>query len=530
MMRGEIVMNKKRLLNKVTAAIAVVMLMVGMISSTVMAFPTDADAKASITVHKFSRTTAAAGENSTGEVIADTSGLGIPLAGAGFTLYPITMPTLDADENYTGTYTINVAAGTVTFDTEKAGVAGTKVGTLGTASTEKVTANDGTTKFEDLDQGHYVLEETTVPAGYSKSPDTVISLPMTLASGEGFNYDVHVYPKNISTVPITKILDDVTKAYKVGDEVDFTINAGISNTETEDSNKVSSVEDLKDGAAYGAMKILDTLVAGLDYVSSEVSLLTADNSRVPLTENVDYTLVGDDTGELVWELTTDGIDKAIANGAVAVEVKLTTEIVASVEALSNAASSFVKKANGEDPTDPPITPPVVVPTGNVEVYKVDENDEALAGAQFALIVGDSTTAFLLPDGTTKTITDYTTLLDDDEIVKGTTDEDGYLIFAGLDYNFDDGSEYKLVEIKAPDGYQLKEAVITADLEAGNTDLNVVTSVTVKNYPNGTVDPDNPKFSLPLTGGMGTMLFTFIGIIVMAVVATIYIQLKRKNRI
>ncbi|HIU76841.1 MAG TPA: SpaH/EbpB family LPXTG-anchored major pilin [Candidatus Pelethocola excrementipullorum] len=517
-------MSKRSLWKRLAAIAASATMLISMMGSTVMGFGPNPSQKASITVHKYSRTSESTNTNPTGEELTDVSGLGTALAGAGFTIYPVTMPTLASGENYTGTYTVDLANSEVKFDTS----AGTKVGTIGAASTEQITDANGQTKFGGLDQGYYVLVESTVPGGYDKSPDTVISLPLTNKAGTGFVYDVHVYPKNVSEEPITKLIDDATKTYKVGDFVDFTINAGIANKEVA-PNDVKEAADLFDGTTYGEMKIKDTLVGGLKYDSSTLKLLKADNTSEALISGTDYNLTGTGTGDLVWELTPAGIDKAIAANAVSVEVKLHLEVLASAEALTNSARSYVKKPGSGDPTEP-VTPPVTVPTGNVTIDKIDADGGApLENAIFAIATNASATEFLKPDGTTVTITDQSTLASNTDIIKATTGTDGKAIISGLVYDASNGSTYRLVEIQAPAGYQLKEAAINADLAAGETaGTNVVTSVVVKNYANGTTDPDNPKFALPLTGGTGTVLFTAIGVLIMATVIVVYIRSKKRQ--
>ena len=165
---------------------------------------------------------------------------------------------------------------------------------------------------------------------------------------------------------------------------------------------------------------------------------------------------------------------------------------------------------------------------------------ALAGAKFALAANAEATSFLLTDGTTADgITSLAKLLEEiarreadtalANIVTATTTGTGYAIFAGLDYNTTDGSTYRLVEVKAPDGYQLKEAAIVANLASGTGAGETATiTVLVKNYRTDEIDPDNPKFSLPLTGGSGTLLFTIIGILIMAATVIVYIRSKKRS--
>lgn len=524
-------MSKRSLWKRLAAVAASATMLISMMGSTVMALP-DTSKEASITVHKYSRTseTSADNTNHTGEEIQDTSGLGTPLAGAGFTLYEIDLPALTGSENYTGDYTVDVAAGTVTFTT----TTGTQVVPFGTEHAEQKTNASGETKFEPLVQGYYVLVETTTPGGdetYEASAPSVISLPLTNSAGNDYNYDIHVYPKNVSKLPITKNLDEPDKTYEIGDTVKFTIEAGISNNEA-GADKVNNGLDLKDGTNYGVMKIKDTLVSGLTYGSSELYLLRADNTSEVLTLGTDYTIEGDTTGELVWTLTDEGMNKAADanNPGVSVQVKLTTTVNASSEALSNKASSYVKKAGSNNEPGEPETPDVKVPTGKVDILKVNgADDTALEGAIFAIAKDAAGTTFLTADGNTVTITNQADLLANTDIIKATTDTNGKAIISGLPYDTTTGTTYYLVEVQAPAGFQLKEAAITAELAAGTAEgEDAAVSVEVKNYENGTVDPENPKFSLPLTGGTGTVLFTVIGVLIMATVAVIYIRSKRKQ--
>ena len=495
----------KRIGAGIMTAVMTAGMTVGMFAGTAIA----ADEKGSITVHSYSTTSAGTEANYTGEELTEVGGLGTPLAGAGFTLYNLTLPTLGADETLTGAYTVADATNTVTFTTSTgrnlAGTTGTAVGTLTTGSDGKIT-------FGDLNPAHYLLVETTVPSGYNKTASSVISLPLTKKDGTGLNYNIHVYPKNVSQVPITKVVDDTTKLYNIGDDVAFTMNVGFSNTETEEANKVSSVADLKIGTAYGSMEITDALASTLTYKSAALSLLKADGTKVALVNNSDYT----QTDNVKWTLTNAGIDKAVANNARGVEVKLVTTLGAGSTKITNKVEAKVRKANGGDPGI--ITPPeaTVVPTATIAIENQDGANAAtkLAGAKFKLATDAAGTAFVKDSAG-----------NDIEVV---TDANGKATFSGLTYNKTNGTKYYLIQTAATSGYQLKEAAITVDLEAGKTEDFTVNTI-VKSYKNGTTDPENPKFALPLTGGNGTVLFTTIGLVMMIGAGAFYAKRKKASR-
>ena len=123
---------------------------------------------------------------------------------------------------------------------------------------------------------------------------------------------------------------------------------------------------------------------------------------------------------------------------------------------------------------------------------------------------------------------------------------GALNFKGLD-----AGEYTLKETKAPKGYSLNSTVYTViiattynndgklndytvTIKDGNTLLNEIkysnNGETVKREKeNTTVEIKNTKLSsLPSTGGMGTYLFTIIGVVVMAGAAGAFFISRRKG--
>lgn len=126
--------------------------------------------------------------------------------------------------------------------------------------------------------------------------------------------------------------------------------------------------------------------------------------------------------------------------------------------------------------------------GSVTVIKVDAEDEItrLSGATFELYDAD-----------------------DHFVGSKTTDENGLLVFEALE-----GGDYYLVETKAPTGYRLLTGRIT--LSIGQDDWHV--TKTVKNT--------KTDWEIPKTGGIGTLGFYGLGILLMAV-ALWYLFKKRK---
>lgn len=75
----------------------------------------------------------------------------------------------------------------------------------------KTTPENGTIKFENLEQGRYLVQETNAPKNVAtKIENFLIDLPRTNDNGDGWDYDVTIYPKNI-TIYGTVTLNQVTQ-------------------------------------------------------------------------------------------------------------------------------------------------------------------------------------------------------------------------------------------------------------------------------------------------------------------------------
>ena len=78
-------------------------------------------------------------------------------------------------------------------------------------SYSKTTSENGTIRFENLEQGRYLVQETNAPKNVlTKIESFLIDLPRTNDNGNGWDYDVTVYPKNI-TIYGTVTLEQLTQ-------------------------------------------------------------------------------------------------------------------------------------------------------------------------------------------------------------------------------------------------------------------------------------------------------------------------------
>jgi len=174
------------------------------------------------------------------------------------------------------------------------------------------------------------------------------------------------------------------------------------------------------------------------------------------------------------------------------------------------------------------TDTVIVRTHKLTITKTDGNtQEKLAGAEFNLFKGNNTTGTPIKfvktgEGKYKvaTASDKTTT---ETLVspKGADGVKGIIIIDGLD-----AETYTLVETKAPDGYNKLDNPTTITIEA--TSNNNGTDVTVTG---DTVTVENNKGSLlPETGGMGTVLFTVVGVGGILAVLYSFMKSNKKNKL
>jgi len=167
----------------------------------------------------------------------------------------------------------------------------------------------------------------------------------------------------------------------------------------------------------------------------------------------------------------------------------------------------------------------------VELIKVDTGDSSktLSGAEFELykvipaVLDEDGVTVITPESRQKIGTTWT------------TDSEGKLAFGTLEIG-----TYKLVETKAPAGYNLSDSEITIyvtadgvtydqpDNAASNTKLTPTVRDGVKVY---TITVTNSKGAvLPHTGGAGTFLYTLCGLMLMASAAAVYgFRMRRRER-
>lgn len=477
----------------------------------------DTNRTGNITIHKYVKD--ATNGTTEGNGLEDTSNHGTPLAGAKFTVERLTAVDLTTQAGWE-----KLAGYNGNVDAAKA---------EGTADVQTATTDNGGLATFEVPLGAYVVTETETPAGYVGSKPFIITVPMTHPTElNKWVYDVHAYPKNSKAGIDKTVKDDTTPA--IGSAISYTIKSDVPAAEALDYYDVVDQYDKR-------VELPEANVA--------LKLINGKTGEVALVKDTDYKLIsatGTDNKTMFWtaEFTAAGRQKLLDNrkdDTTKVQMDLSGTVKDKVEAdglfknqailLPNAPSNGWKPNSGTVP--PPDYPhsEVVSKFGKVKITKVSAKDTAtkLSGAQFEVYKctpqSTPTTNFESVDAS----------LDEKLSPAGTTtfetDANGEVTIDGLRNNDWENNEavanpgyYCLVEVKAPDGFELQTRPIAFQvLQTNSTKDNEYTlATTVKDVPH------NGGFNLPLTGAAGIGVLIGAGALLVGGSGAIALANKRRK--
>lgn len=390
----------------------------------------------------------------------------------------------------------------------------------------------------EADHGYYLVKDTDNKAAALTSPILKVA-----------GCTVNVEAKGSVPTSTKKIKEDSTD--KWGDTADLDVGqeAPFKLTGTMPSN-IADFTTYK----YGFKDFISkgfTLREGFD--ATDLTVKIGDKEITPDTVNV--TDITDDThgaeyngGKQIEIMFTDL--KATAKAA-GVDLTASSEVTVEYTAKVNEQAVIGGKGNpnkslvvyqkdvtdgdglGETPEDE-----VWAFTYQLDTTKVDSaNPETkLKDAQFRLYNSDKTKSAEIKDNK------IVKWVDGDAGTVITTPEGGVFNIKGLD-----ADTYYLKEIKAPAGYNLPTGddayfkfVIAANLTVGDDGKGKIESLTITpgkgqaapgDIPNGKVEMNITNTSgstLPETGGIGTAIFTVVGLLVMAGAAGAFVWRRKQN--
>lgn len=309
-----------------------------------------------------------------------------------------------------------------------------------------------------------------------------------------------------SQLTIDKIVDDDDNAVAIGDTVDYTITTFVPyiDANTASIDRIFEITDEIQGAAYVTNKNGD--VAGTVILGEGNEAKPVAGARIiPSTDGKNFTI------------TLNSLVADAANPNAGEKVTVTYQAKITAVTASNTASGHKsgQKYGGKS---------VGLYTGSITLTKVDANKETkkLAGAEFTVHkVGENNVrGEALKFDYNKGVYTYNPNSTRDDATTVVTDTNGEVKVEGLDKG-----TYHFTETKAPNGYSINEAGKNIELglgtgvEKASENFKATGDLTLK---------DSRLSSLPSTGGMGTYLFTIIGVVVMAGAAGAFFISRRKG--
>ena len=389
-----------------------------------------------------------------------------------------------------------------------------------------------TATFTGLDYGYYVV---AVPGATLANTSGQYA---TLVSVDSTNVNANIkgsLPTVDKKVQVNGNGADTADA-KIGDTLTFTLTSTIPDMSAYDTYTFNFKDSLSKGLTYG------------DFTS-----VTVEGVDAPLVKDTEYTVTTTPAAAGNTLLTvgmTDFKNKQQTNAGKKITVTYTATLNenAVVGGAGNVNSATIQYSNDPSSTGTGESEPdkvrVFTYGFTVDKYTGDNYNDAatrLAGAEFTLTAKGDTSAIKFVQVNAGSATEDAVY----RVAKAgetagttttiTTPANGKVVFQGLK-----NGEYTLTETKAPAGYNKLASAIGVKVNGSNdgTDTtNATVNITYNNdnndttydqtASNGVIPVQNKSGAiLPGTGGMGTIAFTVIGVLVIAL--GVAWTLKRKN--
>lgn len=314
-----------------------------------------------------------------------------------------------------------------------------------------------------------------------------------------------------SEIKLDKIVTDGDNVTHTGDVLTYEITTNVpAILKTE--NKTFTVKDTLEGAKF-----------------NKDLAVTMNGESVAVGNKIKY---DDEAGKFELDLSSL-LDDANSNVGKAIVIRYTVTVTSENDTITNTAKA--KHGSSEEYGGTP----VISYEGNITLTKYASDDdnnnlsdnEKLANAKFEVRKGvanenneytftgdalmfteikdenDNVTAYKYdPNGTVSTIV---------------TKADGTVKVQGLDIG-----KYQFKEIEAPKGYSVNQSPVEAELKLTTTNSKDGKAIAV--LTDGKSMIDTKLNALPSTGGMGTYLFTIVGVVLMTCAAGAFFVSRRKT--
>lgn len=351
-----------------------------------------------------------------------------------------------------------------------------KSGNIYTAESKEINQkkhSEGRLSIVGLEKGTYQVIETKAPNGAAMI-DKETNHTVNAGSGQTVEIDV----KNDTIHPI-KTSESNGQSVSIGQKIKYDIK----------SNIPLGIQDvLEDGTRrYTSYQLFDTHSSELTFVnekSGEFAYELKDGNKVITPEN--YTIT-EGENSFILSINEDYMPKLTPGG------KLNFVYFMYLNDKADLEKDYTNKVKVETGDLSKETEPVKVKTGGADFQKVDKdnNKQGLQGAEF-VVLNKTQDKYAVINDQTKEVT-WTE--NKAEATIYTSDENGKFSVTGFAYG-----TYYLQETKEPEGYVLSDKLIKFEVnENTSKDTHIVEII------------NKHKGSLPMTGGIGTIVFTVGGI-------------------
>lgn len=360
-----------------------------------------------------------------------------------------------------------------------------------TATSTAATDVNGLTKV-DLNKGYYwIIEQPLTTVATSKAVPFGLTLPYTNTAGDQNLSEIHVYPKNtlVDEAPtVSKRLDENSSSngsQYIGQEFAWTVTSDVP----------TGIKE------YSTYSFTDTLDPALDYVRVVLS------SPTTLIVGTDYQVAYDASARTVTvSLTKLGIAKLTKDDTIQFNIvtKMNQEAIAN-PAIKNTISVTYKTPHTNGPVTIKNLTPAQVVTGTHTFNNINDAGENVSDAEFVVQrknPKNDKIEFIVVDSTSKEIS-FTP--NQSEATTFTSDANGNFTVNGLAYG-----DYTAIQTKAASNYALPTTPKTEFTVSANNTPTII---------------KHKSITIPQTGGMGTILFTIVGLALMIFAVVYY---KKSN--
>ena len=396
------------------------------------------------------------------------------------------------------------------------------------------TGTDGKITVEDLAPGDYRFVEVKVPNNTGYIADLKTEYKFTVAKEKGTDSDGNEYTagsilindKYVDTtqepISVTNYKPDVKKEvkdrtsgdwknnsdYNVGDTIPYRVTVDIPENIAELKTFILTDTPTHQTYVNGSLGIYSEETCTTNILSGKYTVDTASNGWKIVFTPADLASYAGSKIYIAFNMTLDKGAVVGAGGADRNDNKIKLEY----------SNKILPDTETGTPGTDEITDEIIIYTFKIAVEKVDatDNTKKLQGVTFDLYrkLKDSDTAALM------------------------TDDNGEIFVSGLAKG-----TYYLVETKTKDGYNLLKAPVEVKIETSysltsttKTETKDGKTTTTTTITNGTTDAgvfttvvkNSKGFTLPTTGGIGTFVFTFAGIAMMAAAVILLITGKKKK--